>query len=162
MRGQQGQALDLVEKAATALRQRRRLRRRPRRMRLAHQRGVRGQLREHAQRLRFIRNFPRSRGERETKSAGITREALYKALRLDSAPRFDTVNRVRATPGVHFIGITTCILGSYPGYPEHGHIEFAYSSSCENYRARKFLVPNTAGAGIRDLGKILPDAPPSR
>jgi probable addiction module antidote protein len=28
------------------------------------------------------------------KTAGITREALYKALRPDSAPRFDTVSRV--------------------------------------------------------------------
>jgi probable addiction module antidote protein len=28
------------------------------------------------------------------KAAGITREALYKALRPGSAPRFDTVNRV--------------------------------------------------------------------
>ena len=28
------------------------------------------------------------------KEAGIGREALYKALRQDSAPRFDTINRV--------------------------------------------------------------------
>ncbi|MDH1859922.1 putative addiction module antidote protein, partial [Acinetobacter junii] len=28
------------------------------------------------------------------KEAGIEREALYKALRQDSAPRFDTINRV--------------------------------------------------------------------
>ena len=28
------------------------------------------------------------------KEAGIGREALYKALRHDSAPRFDTINRV--------------------------------------------------------------------
>lgn len=28
------------------------------------------------------------------KEAGIEREALYKALRQDSAPHFDTINRV--------------------------------------------------------------------
>jgi probable addiction module antidote protein len=37
------------------------------------------------------------------KSAGITREALYKALRPNSAPRFDTVNRVCAALGVHLV-----------------------------------------------------------
>jgi probable addiction module antidote protein len=34
------------------------------------------------------------------KAAGITREALYKALRPGSAPRFDTVNRVCTALGV--------------------------------------------------------------
>lgn len=34
------------------------------------------------------------------KEAGIGREALYKALRQDSAPRFDTINRV-----VHALGL---------------------------------------------------------
>lgn len=37
------------------------------------------------------------------KSAGITREALYKALRADSAPRFDTVSRVCAALGVRLV-----------------------------------------------------------
>jgi probable addiction module antidote protein len=37
------------------------------------------------------------------KAAGITREALYKALRPDSAPRFDTVSRVCAALGVRLI-----------------------------------------------------------
>ncbi|MDC8758697.1 addiction module antidote protein [Janthinobacterium fluminis] len=37
------------------------------------------------------------------KSAGITREALYKALRPGSAPRFDTVNRVCAALGVRLV-----------------------------------------------------------
>ena len=37
------------------------------------------------------------------KSAGITREALYKALRPDSAPRFDTVSRVCAALGVRLV-----------------------------------------------------------
>ena len=35
--------------------------------------------------------------------AGVTREALYKALRPDSAPRFDTVNRVCAALGVRLV-----------------------------------------------------------
>jgi probable addiction module antidote protein len=34
------------------------------------------------------------------KAAGITREALYNALRPNSAPRFDTVNRICAALGV--------------------------------------------------------------
>jgi probable addiction module antidote protein len=36
-------------------------------------------------------------------SAGITREALYKALRPGSAPRFDTVNRVCTALGVRLV-----------------------------------------------------------
>ena len=43
----------------------------------------------------------RARGMTDiAKAAGITREALYKALRPGSAPRFDTVNRVCAALGV--------------------------------------------------------------
>jgi probable addiction module antidote protein len=37
------------------------------------------------------------------KAAGISREALYKALRPNSAPRFDTVNRVCAALGVRLV-----------------------------------------------------------
>lgn len=37
------------------------------------------------------------------KSAGITRGALYKALRPGGAPRFDTVNRVCAALGVRLV-----------------------------------------------------------
>lgn len=49
-------------------------------------------------------NIARARGMTEiAKSAGITREALYKALRPDSAPRFDTVNRVCAALGVRLV-----------------------------------------------------------
>lgn len=46
----------------------------------------------------------RARGMGEiAKSAGITREALYKALRPGSEPRFDTVNRVCSALGVRLI-----------------------------------------------------------
>jgi len=49
-------------------------------------------------------DIARARGMSEiAKSAGITREALYKALRPDSAPRFDTVNRVCAALGVRLV-----------------------------------------------------------
>jgi probable addiction module antidote protein len=37
------------------------------------------------------------------KAAGITREALYKALRPDAAPRFETVNRLCAALGVRLV-----------------------------------------------------------
>ena len=49
-------------------------------------------------------NIARARGMTEiAKSTGITREALYKALRPDSAPRFDTVSRVCAALGVRLV-----------------------------------------------------------
>ncbi|MGA9070981.1 MAG: addiction module antidote protein [Terracidiphilus sp.] len=49
-------------------------------------------------------DIARSRGMTEiAKAAGITREALYKALRPNSAPRFDTVNRVCAALGVRLV-----------------------------------------------------------
>ncbi len=49
-------------------------------------------------------DIARARGMSEiAKLAGITREALYKALRPDSAPRFDTVNRVCTALGVRLV-----------------------------------------------------------
>ena len=49
-------------------------------------------------------DIARARGMSEiAKAAGITREALYKALRRDSAPRFDTVSRVCAALGVRLV-----------------------------------------------------------
>src|SRR6202166_2570250 len=49
-------------------------------------------------------DIARARGMSEiAKAAGITREALYKALRADSAPRFDTVSRVCAALGVRLV-----------------------------------------------------------
>ena len=51
-------------------------------------------------------DIARARGMTEiAKSAGITREALYKALRPDSAPRFDTVNRVCTALGVRLVAL---------------------------------------------------------
>jgi len=51
-------------------------------------------------------DIARARGMTEiAKAAGITREALYKALRPDSAPRFDTVNRVCAALGVRLVAL---------------------------------------------------------
>ena len=49
-------------------------------------------------------DIARARGMTEiAKAAGIAREALYKALRPDSAPRFDTVSRVCAALGVRLV-----------------------------------------------------------
>lgn len=49
-------------------------------------------------------DIARARGMTEiAKATGITREALYKALRSDSAPRFDTVSRVCAALGVRLV-----------------------------------------------------------
>ena len=49
-------------------------------------------------------DIARARGMTDfAKSAGIAREALYKALRPGSAPRFDTVSRVCAALGVRLV-----------------------------------------------------------
>lgn len=46
----------------------------------------------------------RARGMSEiAKASGITREALYKALRPNAQPRFDTINRVCAALGVRLV-----------------------------------------------------------
>ncbi len=37
------------------------------------------------------------------KASGITREALYRALRPDASPRFDTISRVCAALGVRLV-----------------------------------------------------------
>jgi len=52
-------------------------------------------------------DIARARGMTEiAKSAGLTGEALYKALRPDSSPRFDTVSRVCAALGVRLVAQT--------------------------------------------------------
>ena len=49
-------------------------------------------------------DIARARGMSEiAKASGTTREALYKALRPDAQPRFDTVNRVCAALGVKLV-----------------------------------------------------------
>lgn len=49
-------------------------------------------------------DIARARGMSEiAKASGITREALYKALRSDAQPRFDTISRVCAALGVKLV-----------------------------------------------------------
>lgn len=49
-------------------------------------------------------DIARARGMSDiAKSAGIAREALYKALRPGSTPRFDTISRVCAALGVRLV-----------------------------------------------------------
>ncbi len=49
----------------------------------------------------------RARGMSEVaKAAGLTREALYKALRPDAHPRFETINKVCAALGVRLVAQT--------------------------------------------------------
>jgi len=49
-------------------------------------------------------DLARARGMSEiAKASGITREALYKALRPDAQPRFDTIRRVCEALGVHLV-----------------------------------------------------------
>ena len=51
-------------------------------------------------------DIARARGMTEiARAAGITREALYKALRPGSEPRFDTVNRVCTALGVRLMAL---------------------------------------------------------
>ena len=49
-------------------------------------------------------DIARARGMTEiAKASGIAREALYKALRADSQPRFDTISKVCAALGVRLV-----------------------------------------------------------
>jgi len=49
-------------------------------------------------------DIARARGMTDiAKSAGITREALYKALRANSSPRFDTIQKVCGALGVKLV-----------------------------------------------------------
>jgi probable addiction module antidote protein len=51
-----------------------------------------------------VGDIARARGMSEiAKASGLTREALYKALRPDAQPRFDTINRVCAALGVRLV-----------------------------------------------------------
>jgi probable addiction module antidote protein len=51
-----------------------------------------------------VGDMARARGMREiAKASGLTREALYKALRPDAPPRFDTISRVCAALGVRLV-----------------------------------------------------------
>jgi probable addiction module antidote protein len=53
-----------------------------------------------------LSDIARSRGMTQVaKDSGITREALYKALRPGSEPRFDTVSRVCAALGVRLVAL---------------------------------------------------------
>lgn len=52
-------------------------------------------------------DIARARGMSEiAKASGITREALYKALRPDASPRFDTISRVCTALGVRLVAQT--------------------------------------------------------
>lgn len=54
----------------------------------------------------------RARGMTEVaRKAGIAREALYKALRADAQPRFDTVQRVVTALGVKLTAVPLCPEG---------------------------------------------------
>ena len=49
-------------------------------------------------------DIAKARGMTEiAKSTGLAREALYKALRADAQPRFDTVSKVCAALGVKLV-----------------------------------------------------------
>lgn len=49
-------------------------------------------------------DIARSRGMSEiARASGITREALYRALRPDAQPRFETISRVCTALGVKFV-----------------------------------------------------------
>ena len=51
-----------------------------------------------------LSDIAKARGMTEiAKSTGLAREALYKALRADAQPRFDTVSKVGAALGVKLV-----------------------------------------------------------
>ncbi len=52
-------------------------------------------------------DIARARGMADiARGAGLTREALYKALRPQSQPRFDTIQRVCAALGVKLVAVS--------------------------------------------------------
>ncbi len=60
----------------------------------------------------------RARGMTEVaKASGITREALYKALRPDASPRFETVSKVCAALGVRLVAQPIHRNEGIPGEP---------------------------------------------
>ena len=57
-----------------------------------------------AELARALGHCARARGmTRMAKDTGLTREALYKALRPGAAPRFDTIQRVARALGIRFV-----------------------------------------------------------
>ena len=57
-----------------------------------------------AELMHALGTVARARGMTEiAKSSGLTREALYRALRADAQPRFDTIARVCKALGVKLI-----------------------------------------------------------
>lgn len=57
-----------------------------------------------AELARALGHIARARGmTRMAKDTGLTREALYKALRPGAAPRFDTIQRVARALGIRFV-----------------------------------------------------------
>jgi probable addiction module antidote protein len=51
-------------------------------------------------------DIARARGMSDiAKASGLTREALYKALRADAQPRFDTISRVCTALGVRLVAM---------------------------------------------------------
>ncbi len=58
-------------------------------------------------------DIARARGMSDiAKASGITREALYKALRPDAQPRFDTVSRVCTALGVKLVAQVAHVAGT--------------------------------------------------
>jgi probable addiction module antidote protein len=58
-------------------------------------------------------DIARARGMSEiAKASGLTREALYKALRPDAKPRYDTIARVCGALGVRLVAQTVHAPGS--------------------------------------------------
>ena len=64
------------------------------------------------------------------KEAGIGREALYKALRHDSAPRFDTINRVVNALGLK---ITVQHAKKKKKYNKNGNLKLPFLTSHNVY-----------------------------
>lgn len=72
----------------------------------------------------------RARGMTEiAKASGMTREALYKALRADAHPRFETISRVCAALGVKLVAqvahASLRCRGPTPGLLSHGDSQFS-------------------------------------
>ena len=105
-------------------------------------------------------DIARARGMTDiAKAAGITREALYKALRPGSAPRFDTVNRVCIALGVR-LGCSLCIRSDLTDRPRRlaNCWRWQTPSRCSDSHGRRVSPSPNASASTSASRSTAPSA----
>jgi probable addiction module antidote protein len=86
-------------------------------------------------------DIAKARGMTEiAKSTGLDREALYKALRADAQPRFDTVSKVCAALGVKLVAArrSRSVIGSSADVTRNALAETTFNSESVSVGSIKF------------------------